>query len=270
MSATSEPRDSSPRSQSKGDPSQSAAAPVKVHKTDIKLAAPSTLVSVPTRPSDSTAAQAEERRSRPSQRHSSEDQHSAIVLVPLRSPSVYSRPPSDLFNPEDVSPQPNRELPRWFTDVESSQPPRRSRSRSRGARDGTEAYHFYRDFKDHRYASFARSPLPEAYARRYYASRGLSDSRPRSPYIDSGRYMARWHHTALSSPVLLRQSPARSRPTPSAALGAPPQDRSPLEPADPPLYLPDLTKKESSVDSTDHESEDSDSNHLMGPKRSYS
>ncbi|KAL8219667.1 UNVERIFIED_CONTAM: hypothetical protein K2H54_030401, partial [Gekko kuhli] len=189
------------------------------------------------------------------------------------------RLPLELFDPEDVSLQSDRELPRWFTDVKSSQLPRRSRSQSRGACDRAEAHHFC-----HRYA---RLPSPETYARRYYASRGLSDSR--SPYVDSGYYKACRDYAVLSPPALPRQSPVHSRPTPLAVLGAPSQTQSPLEPADPPPP-PDLTREESSVDSTDHESEDSDSNqddtipipadrisgnlavyrHLMGPKCSYS
>ncbi|KAL8219288.1 UNVERIFIED_CONTAM: hypothetical protein K2H54_017826 [Gekko kuhli] len=170
-------------------------------------------------------------------------------MVPSRSPSVYSRPPSELFDPEDVSPHSGRELHSWFADVESSKPSRHSQVRSRGARDGAEAHHLFRHY--------ARLPSPETYARLYYASRELSDSR--YPHFGFDRSETRRDRAALSPPLLPKQPPIQPRSTPSAALGAPPEV-APLESPDPPLYVPDLTREESSSDSTDHDSEDLDSN----------
>ncbi|KAL8219311.1 UNVERIFIED_CONTAM: hypothetical protein K2H54_018708, partial [Gekko kuhli] len=170
-------------------------------------------------------------------------------MVPSRSPSVYSRPPSELFDPEDVSPHSGRELHSWFADVESSKPSRHSQVRSRGARDGAEAHHLF--------CHYARLPSPETYARLYYASRELSDSR--YPHFGFDRSETRRDRAALSPPLLPKQPPIQPRSTPSAALGAPPEV-APLESPDPPLYVPDLTREESSSDSTDHDSEDLDSN----------
>ncbi|KAL8180232.1 UNVERIFIED_CONTAM: hypothetical protein K2H54_014845 [Gekko kuhli] len=156
----------------KSDSTEGSSKPKKSRHSVEPSAPVSTLTSVP-KPSGSSPVRSEERRSRSSHRHSSEERHSAVVMVPSRSPSVYSRPPSELFDPEDVSPHSGRELHRRFTDVESSKPSCHSRGRSRGARDGAEAHHLYRHY--------AKSPSPETYARLYYASREFSDSRLKLP-----------------------------------------------------------------------------------------
>ncbi|KAL8221025.1 UNVERIFIED_CONTAM: hypothetical protein K2H54_057611 [Gekko kuhli] len=172
-----------------------------------------------------------------------------------------TRLPSGLFDPEDIPTQSDRERTRWFTDIRPNQPLHRSWSLSRGTYYVAEAHHFPLRFEHRRYSPDSRLPLPDTYARRYYASRGLSDSRLRSPYADRSNYMAHRDYNIVSPPARPRRSPAHSCPTPSAALVAPPEHPSPLEPTEPPLYMPpDLTREESSTDLTGHESNDSDSN----------
>ncbi|KAL8180807.1 UNVERIFIED_CONTAM: hypothetical protein K2H54_034308, partial [Gekko kuhli] len=232
----------------KSDSTEGSSKPKRPRHSVQPSAPVATPTSVP-KPSSSIPLRSEDRRSRSPHRHSSEKRHSAVVTVPSRSPSVCSRPPSELFDPEDVSPRFGREMHRWFTDIEPDKSSRPSRGRSRGARDGTKALHLYRHY--------AKSPSPETYARLYYASREFSDSR--YPPLNLDRAEARQDCAALSPPSLPKQPPIHSHSSPSAALGAPPEE-APLESPDPPLYAPDLTREESSSDSTDHDSKDSDSN----------
>ncbi|KAL8165954.1 UNVERIFIED_CONTAM: hypothetical protein K2H54_057062 [Gekko kuhli] len=179
-----------------------------------------------------------------------EDHPAQVVTVPSRSPSIYSRPPSEILDRTDSPADTRRDRRDWLTDVESGRR-RYSRSRSGSYRDDylpLSHSHRYR-----RYSPDSRSPSPYTYARRYFASRDRPDSRL-SPYPRSREP----DHRDRRSPRR-EELPPRPLQPPSAALGAPPSDPAPRH-VDPPLYMPDLSKStESSADSDDHGSGASDS-----------
>ncbi|KAL8182370.1 UNVERIFIED_CONTAM: hypothetical protein K2H54_055043, partial [Gekko kuhli] len=203
----------------------------------------------PRRHSDSSAPPSDD-RSRPLM--TLDDRPTQVVTVPSRSPSVYSRPPSEILNPGDSPTDSRRDRWDWFTDVESGRRSRHSRSRSRSYRE--DYLPLSRSHQYRRYSPDSRLPSPYTYARRYFASRDRPDPRLMSPYPRS-RDPDHRDRRSLPRPEGL---PPRALQLPSAALGAPPSDPSPQQ-VELPLYMPDLSKQtESSVDSDDRGSEASD------------
>ncbi|KAL8219580.1 UNVERIFIED_CONTAM: hypothetical protein K2H54_027797 [Gekko kuhli] len=251
---------STPSDRSKSKPAKGPKRPSESKSTSPTpkrpkhLGSASTPTSTPTRaprPRSESSAPPSDDRSQPLM--TPEDHQAQVVTVPSRSPSIYSRPPSEILDREDSPTDTCRDRRDWLTDVESGRRPRYSRSRSRSYRDDylpLSHGHRYR-----RYSPDSRSPSPYTYARCYFASRDRPDSRLMSPYPRSREPDRRDRR----SPSRREELPPRPLQPPSAALGAPPSDPAPRH-VDPPLYMPDLSKPtESSADSDDHGSGASDS-----------
>ncbi|KAL8203666.1 UNVERIFIED_CONTAM: hypothetical protein K2H54_059131, partial [Gekko kuhli] len=222
-----------------------------------------TSASVPTRPSDPECTPTDDSRYRRSDRAASDDRRSDVMLVPSRSPSVCSQPPSEIFESDDGRAPAPRDRPEWFQDVEPVMPYYGPRTRIQRPLSQSATHHYFME-----YSPEPRSPSPNTYARHYYASRYLPYPKPRSPlrYRDPrdrdtarDRGTARNRDAAPPPPRVPRTPP---RAPPSASLGAPPiLHHGPSEPIEPPLYMPeDLTRgDESSPESVDHPSNRSDS-----------
>ncbi|KAL8202982.1 UNVERIFIED_CONTAM: hypothetical protein K2H54_034026 [Gekko kuhli] len=142
-------------------PKKSTPASTTVSSASVR---PSDSTSVPTRPSDSELLTIEDPRYRHSDpelpptddRRSPAAHLSDIMLVPSRSPSLCSQPPSELFESDDARAPAYPDRQDWFRDTENVAPFYGSRSRSRRP--------------SFRYSPEARSPSPNTYARYYYAS----------------------------------------------------------------------------------------------------
>ncbi|KAL8188151.1 UNVERIFIED_CONTAM: hypothetical protein K2H54_062198 [Gekko kuhli] len=218
---------------------------------------PSDLTSVPARPSDLELLTIEDPRYRHSDpelpptddRRSPAAHLSDIMLVPSRSPSLCSQPPSELFESDDARAPAYPDRQDWLRDTENVAPFYGSRSRSRRP--------------SFRYSPETRSPSPNTYARYCYASRYRPYPRPRSP----PRYRDPWDR-AIPPPQPRAPQPRAprtpSRTPASASLGAPPVlHQGPSEQIDPPLYMPDdLTR----ADESSPESDDNPSNHSDSDK----
>ncbi|KAL8172668.1 UNVERIFIED_CONTAM: hypothetical protein K2H54_005946 [Gekko kuhli] len=251
---------STPSDRSKSKPAKGPKRPSESKSTSPTpkrpkhLGSASTPTSTPTRtprPRSELSAPPSDDRSQPLT--TPEDHQAQVVTVPSRSPSIYSRPPSEILDHEDSPADTRRDRRDWLTDVESGRRPRYSRSRSRSYRD--DYLPLSRGHRYRRYSPDSRSPSPYTYARRYFASRDRPDSRLMSPYPRSREPDRR---DRRSSPRR-EELPPRPLQPPSAALSAPPSDPAPRH-VDPPLYMPDLSKPtESSADSDDHGSGASDS-----------
>ncbi|KAL8179594.1 UNVERIFIED_CONTAM: hypothetical protein K2H54_069335 [Gekko kuhli] len=250
---------SAPSDRSKSKPAKGPKRPSESKSTSPtpkrpkQLGSASTPASTPTRiprPRSESSAPPSDDRSQPLT--TPEDHQAQVVTVPSRSPSVYSRPPSDILDREESLADTRRDRQDWLPDVESDRRPRYSRSRSRSYRD--DYLLLSRGHRYRRYSPDSRSPSPYTYARRYFASRDRPDSRLMSPYPRTREPDRRDRRSPRREEL-----PPRPLQPPSAALGAPPSDPATRH-VDPPLYMPDLSKPtESSADSDDHGSEASDS-----------
>ncbi|KAL8198742.1 UNVERIFIED_CONTAM: hypothetical protein K2H54_022478 [Gekko kuhli] len=235
-------------------PRKTTPVPTTVSSASVR---PSDSTSAPARPSDSEILTVEDPRYRHSDpelpptddRRSPAAHLSDIMLVPSRSPSLCSQPPSELFESDDARAPVYPDRQDWYRDTENVASFYGSRSRSR--------------HPSLRYSPEARSPSPNTYARYYYASRYRPYPRPRSP----PRYRDPWDRTV--PPPQPRAPQPRAPRTPSrtpasASLGAPPVlHQGPSEQIDPPLYMPDdLTR----ADESSPESDDNPSNHSDSDK----
>ncbi|KAL8221323.1 UNVERIFIED_CONTAM: hypothetical protein K2H54_065690 [Gekko kuhli] len=103
-----------------------------------------------------------------------------VVTVPSRSPSIYSRLPSEILEPGGSPTDSRRDRRDWLPDVDFSRRPRYSRSRSRYYRE--DYMPLSRSHRYRRYSPDSRSPSPYTYARRYFASRDRPEPSLMSPY----------------------------------------------------------------------------------------
>ncbi|KAL8221836.1 UNVERIFIED_CONTAM: hypothetical protein K2H54_074554, partial [Gekko kuhli] len=216
-----------------------------------------TSVSAPIRTSDPECPPTDDPRYRRSDRAASDDRRSDVMLVPSRSPSVCSQPPSEIFESDEGRAPAPRDRQEWFHDVEPVLPYYGSRTRTQRPPSQSATRRYFME-----YSPEPRSPSPNTYARQYYASRYLPYPKPRSPlrYRDPRDRDAARNRDAAPPPPCAPRTPPRAPP--SAALGAPPiLHHGPSEQIEPPLYMPeDLTRgDESSPESVDHPSNHSDS-----------
>ncbi|KAL8203335.1 UNVERIFIED_CONTAM: hypothetical protein K2H54_049102 [Gekko kuhli] len=138
------------------------------------------------------------------------DDHPAqMVTVMSRSPSIYSRPPSEILDRGDSPTNTRRDRREWLTDIESGRRTRYSRSRSRSYRD--DYLPLSRSHRYRRYSPDSRSPSSYTYARRYFASRDHPDSRLMSPYPRSRhRLSAASLPPNSSNPMMLEPLPIQT------------------------------------------------------------
>ncbi|KAL8194875.1 UNVERIFIED_CONTAM: hypothetical protein K2H54_037465 [Gekko kuhli] len=153
-------------------PRKTTPVPTTVSSASVR---PSDSTSAPARPSDSEILTVEDPRYRHSDpelpptddRRSPAAHLSDIMLVPSRSPSLCSQPPSELFESDDARAPVYPDRQDWYRDTENVASFYGSRSRSR--------------HPSLRYSPEARSPSPNTYARYYYASRYRPYPRPSGP-----------------------------------------------------------------------------------------
>ncbi|KAL8180179.1 UNVERIFIED_CONTAM: Dynein heavy chain 10, axonemal [Gekko kuhli] len=125
-----------------------------------------TSASAPIRPSDPECTPTDDPRYRRLDRAASDDRRSDVMLVPSRSPSVCSQPPSEIFESDDGRAPAPRDRQEWFQDVEPVMPYYGPRTRTQRPLSQSATRHYFME-----YSPEPRSPSPNTYAQHYYASR---------------------------------------------------------------------------------------------------